>query len=85
MNRTQEIGVVVNTVAAMLGHTQRDVARIVGSDPATISRRTKRGVGSWSAEDLEKLADEWEVPVSTFYRQPDDLREAVIARYLQAA
>lgn len=85
MNRTQEIGRVVTVIAAAQGHSQRDIARITGLDAATISRRIHKGVGSWTAEDLEALATHYDVPVSAFMRKPEDVWGLVTARYLSAA
>jgi transcriptional regulator with XRE-family HTH domain len=85
MNRTQEIARVVNTVATARGETQRDVAKVIGVDPATITRRVRQGKGSWTAEDLEALGKHYNVPTATFLQDMDDLWDALIARYAAAA
>lgn len=62
---------------------QSELAEPAGCSEATISRRMKRG--GWKAEELEGLGRLFDVPASTFFKDPGDVRAAVIRRYLTAA
>lgn len=71
-SRTSDIGRIIGILASLRGLHMKNVAAVVGVDPATITRRL-RGGGGWDAEDLEKLAAEFEVPITAFFTSPQDV------------
>jgi plasmid maintenance system antidote protein VapI len=77
-NQTARIGVIVKVLCAFRGATQTDVAAAIGRDPATVTRRIE-GRGQWSAGELDQLARYFDVPVQLFFRDPQDLADAITA------
>ncbi len=77
------ISVIVKILMATDDIEQGQLAEPAGISEATVSRRLKKG--GWTAEELDALARFFDVPVGTFFRPPGEVRDALIARYLQAA
>lgn len=77
------ISIIVKILMATDDVEQHQLADPAGISEATVSRRLKKG--GWSAEELDGLAQFFDVPVGTFFRPPDDVRAALIARYAAAA
>lgn len=77
LNRTQEIGRVAAVLLALHGERQRDLARLLGIDDASITRRIRDGRGSWTPEQLEAMADHFGVPISVLFLSPQDLAQAL--------
>lgn len=77
------ISVIVQILMATDGIKQEQLAEPAGVSEATISRRLKNG--GWNTDEIEGLAKFFEVPVATFFKRPDEVRDAVIARYPVAA
>lgn len=77
------ISAIVLILMAIDDVKQSQLAEPARCSEATISRRLARG--GWSADELDRLAEFFGVPVSTFFKSPDDVRRAVIAGYLAAA
>lgn len=68
-NRTQQIGQILGVLLALTGRTQSDLAHHLGVHPATITRRFA-GLGKWSYDEVEALADYFDVPPSAFRTPP---------------
>lgn len=51
--------------------------------PPTVSRRLA-GHGAWTTDEIGGLAEFFNVPIATFFKDPDDVREAVIDGFLRA-
>lgn len=75
--RTQEIGRVVAVFLALGGTTQAEMARGTGIDPATISRRM-HGRGQWTAGELDAIASFLDVPITTLFVRPEELRDRLV-------
>lgn len=54
------------------GMTQSDLARLMGVDKAVISKSFK-GFRPWKIEDVEALADVFDVPITRFFEPPEDV------------
>ncbi len=76
---TRDITTAVAVLSALQGLTQKDIASVVGVDPATITRR-RQGIGQWSASDVRRLANYFDVPVEVLWRRPGELWEAITGR-----
>lgn len=77
------ISIIVAILMAIDDIKQPQLAEPADCSPATISRRLANG--GWSADELDGLARFFKVPVSTFFKSPAEVREAVTARYHVAA
>jgi len=75
--RTQEIGRVVAVFLALGGTTQAEMARATGIAPATVSRRMN-GQGQWTADELDAIASFLDVPITTLFLRPEELRVALV-------
>lgn len=62
---------VVRVLLAVKGRKQRDLAEVLGVNHTSVTRRIVRG--AWTIADLEAMADYFEVPISTFFEDPDSL------------
>jgi transcriptional regulator with XRE-family HTH domain len=74
------ISAIVTILMAIDDIKQSQLAEPAGCSPATISRRLAGG--GWSADELDGLARFFGVPVSTFFKSPVEVRQAVIAGYV---
>lgn len=72
-NLNENITAVIRVLIALRGGmTQTDLARMIGADKATISKSFK-GIRPWKIEDVEVLADAFDVPPTTFFMRPEDV------------
>lgn len=69
--RQDAITTVVRVLLALNGRQQKDLAAALGMNASGITRRMKHG--TWAIEDLDPMAQFFDVPVSTFFRDPRDL------------
>lgn len=67
--RTENISKIVEILTLLSGHHMKWVAEVIEMSPATVTRRSQ-GTGSWSADDLDKLAEKFDVPITTFFMSP---------------
>lgn len=70
-NRQDSISRIIKTLLTARAETQRDLCAVLDLSDAAVSRRLRSG--EWSVDDLEALAQHFDVPVSTFFRDIADL------------
>jgi transcriptional regulator with XRE-family HTH domain len=64
---------VVRVLLVLSGGQQKDLAGALGVNASGITRRMKHG--AWTIEDLDDMARFFNVPITTFFRDPRDLFE----------
>lgn len=69
--RNNSISRIVKGLLAVSGRKQGELAVALDLSDSGMSRRLKGG--EWSVDDLDVLAQFFDVPISTFFRQPEDL------------
>lgn len=69
---TENVSRVVKILLARDGLTQTDLAGILDYNASTITRGMK-GERKWSAEDIQHLAEAFEVNPGIFYEEPGSL------------
>lgn len=69
-DRNQDVARVVRMLMALRDFRQPAVAAALGLHQSGVSRALK-GKRAWTLDDLDKLAELFEVPVSTFYEEPE--------------
>lgn len=75
MNRTtpdQRVGRIVKILLAKDDRRQMDVGELLGMDSGTISRALS-GKRKWTLSEIESLAAFFDVSVSVFFEEPEDL------------
>jgi len=69
---TERVSRVVKILLARDGLNQADLAEILGYDASTVTRAMK-GERNWSAQDIQQLAETFEVSPGLFFEEPDSL------------
>lgn len=78
------IATIVRVLMALDGIEHTSVlAAPMGVSQPTVSRRLA-GHGAWSTDEIEGLAEFFDVPIATFFMDPADVREAVTHRFPRA-
>lgn len=68
-DRNQDVARIVRMLMALRDLRQPAVAEALGLHQSGVSRALK-GKRVWTLDDLDKLAELFDVPVSTFYEDP---------------
>lgn len=69
--RNNNISRIAKGLLAVSGRKQGELAEVLGLSDSGMSRRLKGG--EWSVDDIDRLAQFFDVPLSTFFKRPEDL------------